>query len=213
MTKTVLLYGDSIFWGVNAKTGFRHDKENRVDTVVRSRLGSDVEVISEGHRGRTMFGENGRFAERNGLDQFGPIFASHLPIDVVVIMLGTNDLNDKTRHSADDIAGAISDYQEKMEYWTDFMGYAQPQIVIVSPPDIEEKSLVKFAEIFAGSALLVGPTVDALQAYCIEKGHVCIDSRNVARSINTDGIHLDAGESKKLGSAIAEKVQEIINRV
>jgi len=211
MTKTVLLYGDSIFWGVNAKTGFRHDNEHRVNNVTREALNGKVEIISEGHRGRTMFGENGRFPERDGLAQFGPIFASHLPIDVVVIMLGTNDLNDKTRHSAADIANALVAYQEKMKNWSDFMGFAQPKILIVSPPDIEEKSLVKFAEIFGGSAELVGPTVDALKRVSEEQGYIFMDSREIARSIDTDGIHLNAAESRKLGAAIAEHLKVMLS--
>lgn len=210
MDKTVLLYGDSIFWGVDASSGYRHEIENRVDTAVRQVLGADVEVITEGLRGRTMFGENGRFPERDGLAQFGPIFASHLPIDIVVIMLGTNDLNDPTRHSADDIAGALKRYQEKMHYWADFMGYAHPKIVVVSPPDVEQESLRKFAEIFAGSAELVGPTVDALRSVSEENGYTFVDSRQVARSTGTDGIHLSAGESVKLGYAIGETIQTVL---
>lgn len=210
MTKTVLLYGDSIIWGVDASIGGRHLREHRVDTIVQNNLGSEIEVIGEGHRGRTMFGENGAFPKRNGLEQFGPIFASHLPIDILVIMLGTNDVNAKTRHSADDIANALDEYMREAKEWCDFMGYDMPKVLIVSPPDIEEASLVRFAELFAGSADLIDGVVDALHAYADKHGYAFMDSRLVARSIGTDGIHLDSDNSKKLADSISAELQKIL---
>ena len=210
MTKTVLLYGDSILWGVDGKSGGRHPREARLDTIVQRALGEDVDVIGEGHRGRTMFGENGAFPKRNGLEQFGPIFASHLPIDVLVIMLGTNDVNAETRHSSAGIAAAIDDYMAEAKEWCDFMGYSVPKLLIVSPPDIDDTSLVRFAELFAGSSELIGPVVDDLSAYASAHGHTFIDSRTVAKSISTDGIHLDAPETKKLADAIAARLADLL---
>jgi len=210
MTKTVLLYGDSILWGVNATTGQRHDRANRVDTIVQQMLGDDIEVVGEGFRGRTMFGENGFFPERDGLAQFGPIFASHLPIDVVVIMLGTNDLNSKALHPANEIAESIPKYVEKMQYWCDFMGFSLPSLLIVSPPDVDQQSIKKFSEVFAGTVDRIAPAVDALQQVAQRDGHAFLDSRKIARSINTDGIHLDAAETKKLADAITAQVVALL---
>jgi len=210
MTKTVLLYGDSIFWGVDATTGQRHERANRVDTIVQQMLGDDVEVVGEGFRGRTMFGENGFFPERDGLAQFGPIFASHLPIDVVVIMLGTNDLNSKALHPANEIAESIPKYVEKMQYWCDFMGFSLPSLLIVSPPDVDQQSIKKFSEVFAGTVDRIAPAVDALQQVAQRDGHAFLDSRQIARSINTDGIHLDAAETKKLADAITAQVVALL---
>ena len=210
MTKTVLLYGDSIIWGVDASIGGRHQREHRVNTIVQNNLGPEVEVIGEGHRGRTMFGENGAFPKRNGLEQFGPIFASHLPIDILVIMLGTNDVNAKTRHSAGDIARALDDYMREAKEWCDFMGYDMPKVLIVSPPDIEESSLVRFAELFAGSAELIGGVVDALREYADTHGYMFLDSRLVTRSVGTDGIHLDRDNTKKLADSITKELQKVL---
>lgn len=210
MHKSVLLYGDSIFWGVNAVNGFRHDRQDRVDVVIREKLGESFDVIAEGLRGRTMFGENGAFPERNGLDQFGPIFASHIPVDLVVIMLGTNDLNAQTRHSADDIAAAVGDYNDKMRYWCDFMKYDAPKLLIVSPPDINDPELDRFKELFAGSAELVEPTVAALKQSCETHSWDFLDIRSSVKSMGSDGIHLDPKASRTLAIAIAEKISKIL---
>ncbi len=208
--KTVLLYGDSLIWGVNACTGKRHVRKYRVDTVARELLGEDIEVVSEGLRGRTMFGENGWFPERDGLEQFGPIFASHLPITVIVFCLGTNDLNSKTRHTAESITSALDEYKKKMNAWCTFMGYSMPKIIIVSPTNIEESSLNAFKDIFSGSAEKIPSTVDALKLYGLKHDHTFIDMRAVAVSHGQDGIHLSEAESMKLGAAIAEAVRKTL---
>jgi lysophospholipase L1-like esterase len=154
-----------------------------------------------------MFSENGWFPERDGLTQFGPIFASHLPLDVVVIMLGTNDLNSKTHHQPNEIAKAIDGYKEKMQFWCDFMKYGIPKLVIIAPPEIDEEGLDSFREVFEGSALLVSELRDSLEAYAQTNGDIFLDASEVVVSKNTDGIHLDAAESRKLGQKIAGVVK------
>src|SRR5689334_11654512 len=90
--KTILIYGDS-FTFAKIPGGLRYDCETRFTGVLQKELGKDYEVIEEGLRGRTVSGENSFFPYRNGLEQFGPIIGSHLPLDLLVLFLGTNDLN------------------------------------------------------------------------------------------------------------------------
>jgi lysophospholipase L1-like esterase len=208
--KTVLLYGDSILWGVDATNSGRHAYKDRIKNIIQTELGIDFEIVSEGLRGRTMFGENGYFEQRDGLKQFGPIFASHLPIDLVIIMLGINDLNSKTRHSPEEISNSLNSYLEEAKNWCDFMNYHLPKFIIVSPLDVDETGLNKFAEIFNGSAELVELTTDALKQKALQLGMGFLDARKVALSKNTDGIHLDAVESKKLALAFVEHIKRAL---
>lgn len=210
MKQTVVLYGDSFFWGVNAQTKRRHLPEHRVKTVIEDQLGGDVEVIVEGLRGRTMFGENGSFPQRNGLLQFGPIIASHLPVDVLVIMLGSNDVNSTTRHSGDDVADAVDAYMSEVQLWCDFMGYDAPQLLLVAPPDINNSDLTVFAEIFDGAAERLTDICDTLIKRAADRGWESLDARTVCESIGQDGIHLDPDETRKLAIAIADKIRTTI---
>lgn len=206
--KTVLLYGDSFFWGVDGVNATRHNREDRIGVICQQELGEVYEVITEGLRGRTMFGENGYFPERDGLAQFGPIFASHLPIDAVVIMLGTNDLNTRTNHSADEIASALEMYVEKMRFWCNFMKYPLPKVVVIAPPHIDEQSLVAFKEIFKASDRHIDNLAETLQHVSLKNDFTFIDSRSVVASKNTDGIHLDAENNKKLALEITKAIQD-----
>ena len=205
MTKeiqSVLLYGDSFFWGVNPDTGKRHSSSERIGKQLQVLLGPDFEVVEEGHRGRTMFGENGWFPERDGLAQFGPIFASHLPIHTVVIMLGTNDLNTKTLHSPQDIAAALTNYQSKMEYWCKFMGYDVPKVIVVAPPDIDDTQLDKFKSIFAASSALIVELSEELEIQCSKMGYKFLNSDELVKSIGADGIHISPEDNLRLATTL-----------
>lgn len=209
--KTVLLYGDSIFWGMDGNEAKRHDLDARVGTCIQQSLGNEVEIITEGLRGRTMFGENGSFPQRDGLAQFGPIFASHLPLDVLVIMLGSNDANATTQHSATDVANALDEYMKEAKSWCDFMGYAEPQLLVVAPPDVATDELVKFAELFKGAAERVTDISDSLMQKATDRGWAALDSRRICKSMGQDGIHLSANETHRLASAIADHLGEMLS--
>lgn len=206
--KSILLYGDSLFWGVDATVMGRHSYENRVDNVLRSKLDKSYEVVCEGLRGRCMFGENGWFPERDGLSQFGPIFASHLPIDIVVIMLGTNDLNTKTNHTPSEIASALKEYKIKMKFWVEFMKYQMPKVLVVAPPYIKEGQLIDvFKPIFSGSGQYIDGLADELQSVTKELDWYFLDTRESITSEGMDGIHLSGNDSKKLGNVIYESLR------
>lgn len=208
--KNILLYGDSFFWGVDTLTGGRHTFSDRIGNLCQQQLGEGYDVITEGLRGRTMFGENGWFPERDGLDQFGPIFASHLPLDLVVIMLGTNDLNTKTLHSPTEIAKALDGYVLKMKFWCDFMKYSVPKIIVVSPPQINEAELTAFKDIFDASANKIPELCRCLKDYALEKEYGFINAADIVVSKNTDGIHIDASENKKLADVFVTEFKNIL---
>lgn len=208
--KTVLLYGDSILWGVNALTGKRHEPQDRLEKVLQAKLGPDVDVIAEGLRGRTMFDENGSFPQRNGLQQFGPIVASHLPVDILVIMLGANDANATTRHSGESVADALDAYVGEVKGWCDFMKYDPPELLVVTPSDVADHELVAFAQIFAGAAERITSIGDAILSRAAERGWRALDARTVCKSVGQDGVHLDAVETKKLALSIAECLEPML---
>lgn len=208
--KNILLYGDSFFWGVDAGKQGRHEHQNQIGVICQTELGNDYTVVTEGLRGRTMFGDNGWFPERDGLVQFGPIFASHLPLDAVVLLLGTNDLNSKTNHQPDEIATAIDTYKQKMQFWCDFMKYPVPNLMIIAPPNIDESSLAAFKDIFVGSATQVPKLRDVLRDYAKRSQARFLDAAEIVISKQTDGIHLDDAENHKLASAIAAGVKELV---
>lgn len=107
--KRILIYGDSYTFG-KIPNGLRFDSATRFTGVTQSYLGSEYEIIEEGLRGRTISGENGFFPHRDGLKQFDGIIGSHLPLDLVIIFMGTNDSNSSSKSTTEEIVAPFTKY-------------------------------------------------------------------------------------------------------
>src|SRR5688572_14532782 len=103
--KTILAYGDSLTWGMDARTGRRHPHEDQWPAVLESGLGGRARVVNAGLNGRTtMFDDHATAADRNGVRMLPSVLATFEPIDLVIIMLGSNDV--KTFVSGSAVAAA-----------------------------------------------------------------------------------------------------------
>ena len=92
--KTLVCFGDSNTWGyVPGSDGERFPREQRWPVILQRLLGDDWDVISEGLGGRTATIDRPDSEGRNGLPYLLPCLLSHAPVDVVVVFLGTNDVN------------------------------------------------------------------------------------------------------------------------
>lgn len=88
----ILCYGDSNTWGYTPGTGERHAPDVRWTGVLRRLLGEGWEVLEEGMNGRTTVFDNPMSQGRNGSAYLLTCLETHKPLDLVILMLGTNDL-------------------------------------------------------------------------------------------------------------------------
>jgi len=205
--KTIVCFGDSNTWGFDPLQGPRFNRLQRWPGILRNTLGDQYWVIEEGLCGRTAINEDPVEGYRCGRDYLVPCLQSHTPVDLVIIMLGTNDLKKCFALSAGEIAegaGVLADLARKVSYPS---GYPAPQVLLIAPPPILETG--RFKEIFAGGAeksLKFGVYYADIAAAL---GCHFIDAGKIISSSPEDGIHLDAREHAKLGQAVADKVMEI----
>ena len=90
--KNILCFGDSNTWGYEPLVARRYPADVRWPGVLQNSLGSDYRVIEEGLNGRTTFINEDERPLRSGSDVLPIILESHRPLNLVVVMLGTNDL-------------------------------------------------------------------------------------------------------------------------
>ena len=102
--KTVMCYGDSNTWGYNPATQQRYPRDERWTGVLQELLGADYRVIEEGLNGRTTVWDDPIEGYKNGREYLIPCLESQKPLDLVIIMLGTNDLKLRFSLPAYDIA-------------------------------------------------------------------------------------------------------------
>jgi len=206
--RTVLCYGDSNTWGYDPASRQRFAPAVRWTGVLAAALGPGVRVIEEGLNGRTTIVDDPIEPDRNGLVYLRPCLMSHAPLDVVVIMLGTNDLKARFGRRASDIADSaalLASIAANPAYGRD--GRA-PRVLMVCPPAVT--TLTDFDAMFEGAEA----TSRALPQYFARAagwgGHAFLDANTVIRCSDLDGIHFDDEAHGALGRAIAANILTLI---
>jgi len=138
--KAVLCFGDSLTWGSNAETGGRHSHDDLWPSVLQKALGPDVHVIHEGLGGRTTaYDDNTADCDRNGARVLPTLLHSHAPLDLVIIVLGTNDLKPSIHGSA---IVAMKGVERLVKLTRNHIwqvpDWEAPDVLIVAPPQLCE---------------------------------------------------------------------------
>ena len=124
----IVCFGDSNTWGYNPHTATRYPEDVRWTGLLQEMLGNDYKVIEEGQNGRTIATDDPCEGERNGIKVIVPCIESQKPFDLLILMLGTNDLKGKFRYCASDIAGEMEQMLEKCKGLT----FTEPRVRITS---------------------------------------------------------------------------------
>ncbi len=203
--RTILCYGDSNTWGSDPETGERFPEEVRWPGVLRRELGEGYHVIEEGLPGRTTVWEDPIEGDyKDGRAYLTPCLESHRPIDLMTIMLGTNDLKERFGVSASDIAqGAASLAEMALRSGCGPEGGA-PVVLLVAPPPVGR--LTDMARMFEGSEEKSLEFSRHYRRFAEKCGCEFLDAAGVIVSSDVDGIHLDAVEHRKLGEAVAARI-------
>ncbi len=206
--KTVLCYGDSNTWGFDPGTGERFAPDVRWPGVLARGLGDGFRVVEEGLSGRTTVRDDPiEGAHKNGRTYLRACLESHKPIDLVALMLGTNDLKQRFGASASDIAQGAASLAEEVMRGGCGPGGGAPAVLLISPPPLGR--LTELAEMFEGSAEKSVRFAGHYRRFADQYGCWFLDASEIIVSSDLDGIHFEAGEHHKLGEVVAERVAEI----
>jgi len=213
---TILCYGDSNTHGTapmqHLEDGRRFGPGGKAGgerwvSVMRQILGADWLVVEEGLPGRTtVLDDPIEGIHKNGLTYLTPCLESHLPVDVVTIALGTNDLKTRFGMPASDIAagaGILVDTVAKV-----LAGFGQrAKVLLIAPPPILEVGCL--ADIFVGGAAKSQGFGTHYRTVAARLGAAFLDAGSVIESSKIDGIHFDQPEHRKLGQAVASAVTQL----
>ena len=208
--KTILCYGDSNTWGMIPMTSptsaARHGPMDRWPMVMQEALGASFTIIVEGLNGRTtVFDDPIDGPHKNGRTYLLPCLESHSPLDLVIIMLGTNDLQSRFNLAPHDIAAGAGQLVQMVTADVRGQNGVEPQVLLVCPPRIGP--LKVFADVFAGA-----PEKSERLATCYRNtaqmlGCHFLDAAAHVSSSAIDGLHLESRQQHALGSAMAERVR------
>ncbi|MGW3282713.1 GDSL-type esterase/lipase family protein [Nocardia rhamnosiphila] len=205
---TTLCFGDSNTFGQPCEQRGRWPANVRWTGRLQQILGAEYAIIEEGLGGRTTDLDDPDRDDRNGRRYFQPCLRSHSALDMVVIMLGNNDLKSKFGREVDAVATALEGYIDNIERtaWTRTGGV--PAILLVSPihldadqPDFADKS----PEYDVDSARKSRELAPAIRRVADERGTLFADAATVAYA-GTDGAHLSRDSHEQLARLIAHQI-------
>ena len=209
--KNILCFGDSNTWGYNAETKDRFPVHIRWTGILSQRLESEYRIIEEGLNGRTTVWDDPIGGYKNGKEYLIPSIESHKPIDLVIIMLGTNDLKKRFSLTAFDIAAGAGVLVEIVLKSNAGNHGHPPKVLLISPTHIGDIAKSEFADIFdvENVTAISKKLADHYRNISTNFGCEFLDAAAIVVPSPIDAIHFDAGSHMKFGEAITEKVRNI----
>lgn len=209
MKKRILVFADSNGWGYTPGSGARMDEDSRWPAVLDSLLPGDCQVIEDCANGRTIAFDDPICEYRNGIRQIGASLYCNDPVDLLVIMLGINDVRSVYNARPPFIARALRSLVEKAVK----EGTPGMKILVVTPPTLRACALhgplaYYYDEESVKNCEGLAPCYEAT-AKNLRAGY--FDASAVAAVSDVDGVHLDAENHRKLARAILPVVTDILN--
>lgn len=209
--RTVLCFGDSLTWGFSPEGTGRHVFEDRWPSVLGAALRSGVSVIAEGLNGRTTgYDDHLADCDRNGVKNLPTVLHTHQPLDLVVIMLGTNDMKPAIAGTAHAARAGMQRLVGLIRHHDYSFDYDAPDILIVSPPPLCETADPVFSAMFRGAIEESSMLASLYRDLADDLGCGFFDAGSVARTSPADGVHLNAEETRAIGRGLEPIVRMML---
>ncbi len=191
--RQILVYSDSLTWGIITSTRNRLDFDGRWPGIMENVLNENdrrYRVIENCLNGRRTAWDDPFKPGRNGLIGIEQIIEMHSPIELVILMLGTNDFQSMHPHNAWHAAQGITSLITSIQQAPIEPGMPEPPILLVAPPAIQTPK-GPIAPKFEGGDIKCRDLAEEYAAVANEKACLFFDSSSVVQSNKVDGIHLD----------------------
>lgn len=213
MKKTILCFGDSNTHGYQSANGGRFSDEERFTCLLGKFLGPEYYVLEEGLSGRTTVFDDPLFEGLSGLSAVSQCLLTHEPVDLLLIMLGTNDTKARFAATAANIAKGLERLVLKaLSVSNAWRG--MPNILIIAPAPIEAEYISTYVvdEMGVGCyrkskelAPLYQEIADRLHCHFLDAGSI----RGMKMHPN-DYMHLDKESHRLLAAKLADIIPGLL---
>ena len=209
--KRILCFGDSNTHGYIPQGG-RYDENTRWPMRMGRLLGSDYCVVEEGFNGRTLvFDDPVEGGFKSGYEYLPPCLMSHNPLELVIIMLGTNDTKRRFGMSAQSVGQALMQVVRRTkQYAINGEGKTSRVLVVAPPPILDNLMQAHHGDSFGPDAIALSRAL-AHEYRRMSKLMRCdfFDAAPYAEVSTLDAVHMTAQGHLRLGEALAEKVKTL----
>jgi lysophospholipase L1-like esterase len=209
----ILVYSDSLSWGIIPTTRRRLPFEKRWPGVMEIALcssGEKVRVIEDCLNGRRTVWDDPFKPGRNGLVGLAQRIEIHSPLALVILMLGTNDFQSMHEHNAWHSSQGILALISAIRTAPIEPGMSVPPILMVAPPAIQSPKGPIAPKFEGGEKKCIGLAA-AYRKVCEEAGCHFFNAGAVTASSTVDGVHLDEEQHMTLGNELSRYVRSLLN--
>jgi lysophospholipase L1-like esterase len=210
--KTILVYGDSLSWGIVPGTRRRLPFAERWPGILERDLvrgGVAVRVIEDCLNGRRTVWEDPFKPGRNGITGIEQRIEVNSPLSLVILMLGTNDFQSMHQHNAAHSAQGIASLVRAIRRAPIEPDMPVPPILVVAPPRAGTPAGT-MAEKFAGARERAEGIGAAFAAIAAEMRCAFFDAGRIITASPVDGVHLDADQHEVLARALVDPVGKLL---
>ena len=144
---------------------------------------------------------------RNGMEYLGPCLGSHTPLDLVVLMLGTNDLKSRFGLPPGDIADGVFQLVRLIQRSESGPDRAAPRVLVLAPPPVGDlRGMPELSEKFLFASEKSRRLPELMEQVALGTGEHFLDIQGLVEPSPVDGLHLSGVEHGKLGRAVAAAV-------
>lgn len=213
MKKRILCYGDSNTWGYIPGTGLRYEEDVRWTGVCQKALGTEYCMVEEAICGRTTVFDVPWAQCRNGLAGLSYALEAQKPLNLVILLLGTNDLVMRiNRHivlGADELVHVVQNANSIFNVELPIFPNG-PKVLLVAPapfhPVVDQRPGIPAYGKYADSCALAALYAEVAKKHGVE----FLDAGQFAAASEIDGIHLTKESHHSLGLAMAEKIRTML---
>lgn len=215
-TKKILVFGDSNTWGYHPgnKNPFppydQWGDDVRWPGILQNRLGDGYTVMADGLCGRTAAAKDDIEPYTCGKDQIVPSLRSHSSLDLLILMLGSNDLKARYGYTAFDVAHSVGMVVETALTAKDAFRDCRPNLLLICPPPLGNLNRSFFAFEFQGSEEKSKQMTPFFEIMAARYQTAYLNAGEYACFSAADGLHMEADQHLKLGEAVAAKVKTIL---
>jgi lysophospholipase L1-like esterase len=213
-TKHILVYSDSLTWGIIPGTRQRLPFDLRWPGVMHNGLnvgGERIRVTEDCLNGRRTVFDDPYNPGRNALDGIHQVIEAQSPLDFVILLLGTNDFQSMHPHNAWHSASGLAAVVNAVRTAPIEPGMPVPPILLVAPPQLDDPR-GPIGPKFAGGDVASRGLADAIRQVSEDTGCAFFDANSVTTSSTVDGVHLDANQHETLGRALTPVVADLLRR-
>lgn len=209
--KRIVCFGDSLTWGFDPDNRVRFDEGIRWTSVLSYKLGDEYIVIEEGQNGRTIASDDPSEGEKNGMLYLGPCLESQSPIEIIIVMLGTNNLKPKFGLCSVDIAGQMELMLQKILAYNRFKCNDKMKVILIAPPYVGNNIRNSWLGESFGyeKAIATSQKLSAHYEELARKYNIgFIDSSKYVVVSDYDSIHMDSDNQIKLGNIVFDYLKD-----